>query len=221
MNKLITVCANRLRNATTGNAAVASTRKLFILDSSARVSTALAFGKEEQPLPERLPPIAWLDHNTLAYGDHTREVHLWDTRTSHGVASRFAVHGYPFTGVFNPWNNEKNNLLICTNHYMKLYDTRMPKVHGRRDRAVLSFTHPHGDPHSQLAIDGHGLVAVVDRDNTVQVYSLRNGTRVRSLRASMAHGPPLRKLTWYDDLQRGSALQAVRGNAVVRWTWGG
>ena len=66
----------------------------------------------------------------------------------------------------------------------------------------------------------------MDSENIVQVYSTRSGTKVSSLAApefkhKHMESPMFRQLAWYDDIHRGPTLQALRGNSIVRWFWGG
>jgi WD40 repeat protein len=158
------------------------------------------------------------------------DIKLWDVRTAKGVVSRFKVPNR-ITGLLNPSNapntsKDGRQLLASTNYRINLYDTRMPHTIHKDDLPLLSFSHIHQGPELDFTTDGRNLIAAVDRDNVVQVFSIRSGRRVDSLSAPRPksctpHHHMVKKLQWYDDPKVGSALQACVGNDVVRWSWGG
>lgn len=198
----------------------------------ATVSNSLLHDNEEYRIG-----IAWLDANIVTYEANYPEssdhyVKLWDIRTAKGVVSRFKVRNR-ITGILNPCKAESNHgvighqLLASTNHRINLYDTRMPQnSHAKDDLPLLSFPHTHQGPALDFTTDERHLIAAVDRDNVVQIFSMRCGRRMTSLAMpgsdSNAEGSSMmKKLQWYDDPEVGSVLQACMGNEVVRWTWGG
>ena len=211
----------------TGITAISAAKRIYIMNEDANMSHSLRHSNEEYRVG-----IDWLDHNTVAYeanapdsSDYT--VQLWDIRTAKGVASRFRVCNR-ITGLLNPSQASANGhqLLASTNHHINLYDTRMPRPVHNENSPLLSFPHVHQGPELEFTTDARNLMAAVDRDNVVQVFSIRSGRKIDSLVAPSSKTQQLqprmvKKLQWYDDPAVGSALQAVNGNDVVRWTWGG
>jgi WD40 repeat protein len=219
-------------NSITGIAAVSASKYIYVMNDDATMSTSLAHNNDEYRIG-----LDWLDPNTIAFesnspaqGDH--QIKLWDVRTAKGVVSRFKMRNR-ITGLLNPSHPESktvknsNQLLASTNHRINLYDTRMPrKPDQSHDTPVLSFPHVHQGPELDFTANGHDLIAAVDRDNVVQIFSLRSGRKMSSLilpesTPSARAGVVLKKLQWYDDPVVGSALQACMGNEIVRWSWGG
>lgn len=215
-----------------GNAAIIGTCGMFIVDPQSNVANSRPKAPSSTDWPRCEPCINWLDTNTVVYGakpHHGYSVMLWDVRTSDGRAPRFNVRER-LTGIFNPTKygihglGDEHQILASTNRRIDLFDTRMPNTR-MQDTPVLSFPHVHGGPRLQNAANGH-LVAAVDADNVVQVYSIHTGMKIGSLtppewRPKRLESPILRQLMWYDDMRNGPTLQAVRGNGIVRWVWGG
>ena len=225
-------------NQTTGLAAVLGTSRIVVLDANLDVIARYRFlaGREYDN-----HSIDWLDSNTVAwsYNDmHSgrNRVMLWDTRTKGGTSERFILRGR-ITGVLNPSSSTNSSsghhLLVSTNHRINLFDTRMPYSFGSRNvdnegsRPLLSFEHVHQGPVLEYDVNEAGqLIAAADRDNVVQIYSIRSGRRVRSLEMPdrKASGPTselVKTLQWYEDESEGSALVACKANGVVRWAWDG
>ena len=102
----------------------------------------------------------------------------------------------------------------------------MPHSESKHDEPVLSFPHVHQGPELEFTTNGLGLVAAVDRDNVVQVYSLLSGRHVgfaagKDWGLKDGENRMFKDLQWYDDDQVGSTLMASLGNGIVRWTWCG
>jgi WD40 repeat protein len=217
-------------NPNTGITAVSTAKSVYILTNDAIVSNSLSHDNEECRTA-----IDWLDTNTVAFEANSPDstnhhIKLWDVRTAKGVVSRFKVRNR-ITGLLNPSNapntsRDGRQLLASTNHRINLYDTRISHTVHKDDVALLSFPHIHQGPELDFTTDGRNLIAAVDRDNVVQIFSMRSGRRVDSLSAPrpksyMPQHHMVKKLQWYDDPKVGSALQACVGNDVVRWSWGG
>lgn len=218
-------------NPTTGVTAVSTAKSVYILNNDATMSNSLSHDNEEYRIA-----IDWLDTNTVAFEANSPDssnhhIKLWDVRTAKGVVSRFKVRNR-ISGILNPsrasYNSSKDGrqLLASTNLRINLYDTRMPHTFHKDDLPVLSFPHIHQGPELDFTTDGRNLIAAVDRDNVVQVFSVRSGRWVDSLSAPRPepYTPQIfmvKKLQWYDDPKVGSALQACVGSQVVRWSWGG
>lgn len=73
---------------------------------------------------------------------------------------------------------------------------------------------------------GLDLIAAVDRDNVVQIYSTRTGKTVTALvkppswrGTEQSESTTLKKPMWYTDCRGVPKLQGCLGNGVVRWTW--
>lgn len=219
-------------NRLTGKAAIAYTGGIFVFDTEDAVSNLLGVNNFS------IPAIDWLDTNTVAVpmsilGDNSLEsigsaVCLWDTRTAAGVSNRFILDSKRITGLLNPGNVghghalASNTLLVSTQRGIALHDIRMPKTSGIA-RPMLSFRHEHGGPELDFASHGNDLFAAVDRDNIVQMYSLRQGKNIGALSMPKAGrgNPRLKKLSWYEHPRNGPTLQAVRADGIVTWTWGG
>ena len=153
----------------------------------------------------------WLDPHTLAFGCNTykelgrRCVGLWDTRTVGGISGRFIV---------------KNRMTDIKNARM------LPPKTPRFSPPLLTIPHVHEGPRAHLAVNSQGIVATVDRDDAVQLYSLRKGVHLRSLphAAGATHLPPrlsgggTRRLRWYEDPDTSvETLMACRGHEILRW----
>ena len=217
----------------TGSAAVIGSCGMYIIDCHANVSNSRRKNPGVNDWPRCEPCINWLNASTVLYAAKPHFGHsvmLWDVRTPDGRTPRFNVRER-LTGVFNSTKHGQNGLgdehqiLTSTNHRIDLFDTRMPGGSKMQDTPVMSFSHTHGGPRLQRAAYGN-LVAAVDADNIVQVYSIRTGEKVGSLQAmewqpKRLESPVLHQLMWYEDHWAGPTLQAVRGNGVIRWTWGG
>ena len=216
----------------TGVTAVSASKYIYIMNDDATMSTSLAHNNDEYRVG-----LDWLDPNTIAFESNSNlqghhHINLWDIRTAKGVVSRFKVRNR-ITGLLNPSHSGLKNvinpsqLLASTNHRINLYDTRMPqKPNHSHDTPVLSFPHVHQGPELNFATNGCNLIAAVDRDNVVQIFSMRSGRKMNSLALpeSTQNAPAnvtLSKVQWYDDPAVGSALQACMGNEIVRWSWGG
>ena len=217
---------NSCINHRTGITAILAQFGISLLDAHANYLNKLVTEGDQDM---GIQAVDWLDANTIAYpcdhvGDQEKrtdhDVMLWDTRTTGGTSTRFSLRER-ITGILNPSSEHPGNqLLVSTNHAINLLDTRMPKA---GSAPILSFSHIHGGPKLQFAANGQSLVAVADRDDGVQVYSLRSGTRVATLGTPKQQRDPvrrryLRNLAWYED---GASLQAEVENDVLRWTWSG
>ncbi|KAK3690810.1 hypothetical protein LTR37_018938 [Vermiconidia calcicola] len=217
----------------TGKAAILGTSGVCITTTDADLYVTSSFPLENE---DHTPGIAWLDVNTVAFNSGTpsdtgkHSVTLWDVRTRHGTSTRFE-RPCRITGVANPSANlsdtlrNSHQLLVATNKRLNLFDTRMPRFKSGDDYPLISLPHVHQGPELQYASNGLDLVAAVDRDNIVQVYSTRSGKSVGPLAMSESkqgkrEDHPIKRLMWYEDDTSGSILQACSGNAVVRWTWG-
>nr|POE53351.1 hypothetical protein CFP56_28573 [Quercus suber] len=214
-------------------AAVSGSEDIFIINHEGNVVHRLR-------IPSESRAVAWLDHNLLLYGQHTltegtdqretsfsskpfrppprdanttRGLMLWDLRTS-GRALRFHRPA-PITGLLAPPGSHGLHVLAATNHEIALFDTRVPTL------PLLSFSHTHQGPQCPLTTHpslGH-LVAAVDRDNGVQIYSSRTAKAVTTLAPpDGVRGPLIRGLKWYEDLDdAGELLIGCQGSRVVRW----
>lgn len=211
----------------TGITAISTAKRIYIMDEHATMSNSLHHQNEEYRVG-----IDWLDHNTVAYEANSPDsgshyIQLWDVRTAKGVVSRFTVRKR-ITGLLNPSQAIPNGhqLLASTNHRIYVYDTRTRHVLNKDDAPLLSFPHVHQGPELDFTTDGRNLMAAVDRDNVVQVFSTQSGRKIDSLIAPPLRSAPsmpqmIKRLQWYDDHAVGSALQGCQGNNIVRWTWGG
>lgn len=211
----------------TGITAISTAKRIYIMNEDAAMSNSL-----HHPNDEYRVGVDWLDYNTVAYeanspDSSSHHVQLWDVRTAKGVVSRFRVRNR-ITGLLNPCQASANGhqLLASTNHHINLYDTRVPHPLHKEDSPLLLFPHVHQGPELEFTTDGGNLMAAVDRDNVVHVFSTRSGRKMDSLVASsskpqLPEPRMMKKLQWYDDPEIGSALQACIGNEIVRWTWGG
>ena len=177
----------------------------------------------------------WLTNNIVAFESNSYSdnhcINLWDVRTDKGSVTRFKSKGR-ITGLINPHpvaangHTDRHQVLASTNHRINVYDTRMPHSTNKLDLPLLSFQHVHQGPELDFTTDGKNLIAAVDRDNVVQIFSMRTGRKRESLiapqlKSSFTGGQMMKKLQWYDDTQGGSTLHACVGNSVVRWSWGG
>ncbi|KAF2478740.1 hypothetical protein BDY17DRAFT_328261 [Neohortaea acidophila] len=230
----------------TTRAAIIGSFGIAVIDCEGRLRQRIPAPEESEEWPQCAPCVEWLNQNTVLYGvkEDKYSVMLWDTRTPDGKAARFQLHKR-LTGLLNPQTDDTTDfgpfhffnsdfyrypihrnpyeILASTNHDINLFDTRMPSINGR-DPPVLTMPHVHGGPRLHYAAKG-SLIAAVDRDNIVQVYSTRTGAKVSALDAPVwrprkLESPALHHLSWYDDNDRGSTLLAVQGNGIVRWTWG-
>ena len=155
-------------------------------------------------------------------------VSLWDTRTRSAVSARFRMSqrmtGLQCLANLGPSSNE-HHFLVSSNYSINLFDNRMPRL--KIDRPLLSFDHVHEGPELQFAMNKRSLIAAVDRDETVQIYSLRSGhclgplERLSRNPASSYRYSKLSNLQWYDDRRDGLCLQACDDKGVVRWSWSG
>lgn len=216
-------------NHTTHTTAVLSASTVFVVDTGASIVNRLPPADEK----EYGPSIDWLSPSTVAYCCNStntdgNRVMLWDTRTKNGTSARFSVRS-KITGVFNPSPancNSAGQLLVSSNHRINLFDTRMPHSVTKRDNPLLSFPHVHQGPQLDFTTNERGLIAAVDRDNVVQIYSTRSGRCMGSLAASdlgmrRSESRMMKQLQWYEDERAGSALQACLGSGIIRWTWSG
>ncbi|KAK5172670.1 uncharacterized protein LTR77_002790 [Saxophila tyrrhenica] len=242
-----TVCNHAFRKShlyllTNSQAATLSRERLNIFDSALHqintltTSTASrrAVRESYEGGPEFGPGITFLDPNTVAFnynGGHgeestTHKVMLWDWRMPTGTSARFRSSKRT-TGLLNPNGaQEGSQLLVSTNHDIKLFDTRMPHSYSRPDQTLMTIRHVHEGPVQNQATNGRGLLAAMDRDEEMQIYSLRTGRKIRSLEIPKAlKGFKVRKLfrdvMWYDDEKAGSCLQLFGPAGVVRWSYGG
>nr|POE93009.1 hypothetical protein CFP56_64116 [Quercus suber] len=212
-------------------AAIAGSEDIFVIDHEGKVAHRLRLASESRA-------VAWLDHNLLAYGQHIvsaepsprpsannnndRGLMLWDLRTS-GRVLRFPRPA-PITGLLAPSGSQGGlHIVATTNHSIALFDTRAPSL------PLLSFAHTHQGPQCQFTTAGPknaSLLAAVDRDNRVQIYSTRTGKSVRTLtppsspdgHGGGAQGPLVRGLKWYEDLDgAGDMLVGCQGPRIVRW----
>ena len=214
---------------TTGIAAIVGTDEVFVLDFNAQTANSLPSADDD----EYGPNIDWSSSNTVAYYSNTsrygkRHVMLWDIRTRDGTSARFNLRRR-ITGVLNPSDANSggsHQLLVSTNHRINLFDTRMAHSDVKNDMPVLSFPHVHQGQKLEFMTNKRGLIAAVDRDNVVQVYSTRSGHRMGPLttpdwKLEQSESRMVRQLQWYEDARDGSTLQACFGNGIVRWIWGG
>ena len=217
-------------NPNTGITAVSTAKFVYVLNNDGTMSNSLAHDNEEYRIA-----VDWLDNNIVAFESNSPDsnnhhIKLWDVRTAKGVVSRFKVRNR-ISGILNPSRDGHNTsrdgrqLLASTNHRINLYDTRIPHAVNKDDPPLLSFPHTHQGPELDFTTDGRNLIAAVDRDSVVQIFSMRSGRLVDSLSAPRpkSNAPEnrmVKKMQWYDDPKVGSALQACVGNEVVRWSWG-
>lgn len=173
----------------------------------------------------------WLDANTIAFNlntnnDEDHKTMLWDMRIPDvtGTASRFRTEERG-TGVLNASKSQDaNQLLVSTNNLITLFDTRMPHSPSRPDQALLELPHTHQGPRQRYATNGQGLIAAMDREEVIQVYSTRSGDWVGSMDVPHSIWGDFKhvwvtELMWYDDERSGMCLQAAAQKGVAWWSW--
>jgi len=215
---------------------VLSRSRLYVINTDYNVSNRLKIDTAAWAGPPRDqmidhefgPCIDWLDPHTVAFninGESYYKTTLWDTRTAKGVSVRFNLRSRT-TGLLIPENTTPtggHQLVVSTNHNINVYDTRMSHSASKPDQALLSIPHVHQGHMQQHATNG-SLVAAVDRNNLVQIYSLKTGRSLRALEVPykvMGARSSIGDLMWYDDEKHGWCLQACGQAGIVRWVWGG
>ena len=138
---------------------------------------------------------------------------LYDTRSS-GRSTRF-TRSNPITAIHSPDSSSGIHLLVADNLSLDLYDTRMEKA------PLLRFSHVHEGPQLQMACRD-GIVAAVDVDHDVQMYSLRTGGSLGKLKRAdgKASTSLLTKLKW-TETDGVPELRACQGGGLVHWRFGG
>jgi len=188
---------------TSASLAVSGTEAVHLVDiTAAKVTMRMTLEYESRA-------ITWWDSRTVAFGERENVV-LWDIR-SRGRVVRFK-RKKPITGIQSPDHYNGVHLLVADNRRMDLYDTRMEKA------PLFVFKHLHQGPQLQFDCSTGGLVAALDANNDIQVYSLRTATLLSTLRRPpQASNSLLQNLRWAES----GVLQACQDHSVVQWTFGG
>lgn len=179
-------------------------------------------------LPGDAFSIDWLSASSLAVGQRGGYITLWDTR-SDGSALRLR-HPSNVTGLRCV---DANMLVACgIQDALAMYDLRMPRV-GNPDKslpasqAVVRYAYKNRDvPGRGFDVDArHGLVAAVDGQNAIQLYSLQTGASLSlppfQTAASLwppAVRPPVSCLQ-FTEMGGEDVLLASRGGRLVALRW--
>ncbi|KJY01446.1 hypothetical protein TI39_contig290g00021 [Zymoseptoria brevis] len=180
-------------------------------------------------LPEYVESSAveWVDANTVAFGSskntysrmrkvfREHAVMLWDIRVnSQSCADATALRltsRQRVTGIERP-DESGNNLVVTTNHSITLHDLR----NLRKDRPVLSFDHQSEGMTAHTSIYHGDLLAAIDEQQRIQIYSLRLGKRLKTF--ANKSSDPVRNVRWFEDGQSSPSLQACCGHTVRTWS---
>jgi hypothetical protein len=172
--------------------------------------------------------MSWLDTNILALGvtrnKKQHHVVIWDTRTAEGASLRFKLRQRN-TGLISVFD-DRSQLLASTNHEITLFDTRMPHSRSRDcSTPVRSIPHVHEGPKLQFSTNGLGSVAAVDRDDMMQIYSIKTGRTLKCLGSTSQGdkgqgGDRVKTVIWAGSHTEdtGSSLLAYRGKDVLNWS---
>jgi len=173
----------------------------------------------------------WLAPTSLAIGQRNGFISLWDTR-SNGSALRLR---HP-SNVIGLRCANSNNIVACgIEDALAMYDLRMPRVGkpGRwlpQSQPVVRYAYtnkftPHRgfDIHRKL-----GIVAAVDENNVVQMYSLQTGASMfpqtaKKTHPSMmvSHGHPIPCVQFVDIGDGEDFLAVSQGDGLVTLRWDG
>lgn len=167
--------------------------------------------------------VAFLEYNVVAYSQYgksckQRGLHLFDVR-SQGSNLRFPVSSR-LTSIQVPEEGGMQ-IVASNNDKIMLYDTRSGKL------PLLTIPHVHQGPKLQSTVFRKNLVAAVDRENVVQVYSLRTGRHIKALNrlpalAGTDDRALLTSLSYKEDDETGrETLQACQNGSMLHWTWTG
>lgn len=204
-------CVASQPSASGYHAAIGSTDSVYLLDTIGSMTARLDMKAECRALD-------WLSYNVVAAGQSTgrsHEVKLWDIRTR-GSSARFK-HNNPITGILSA-NSSDQQLLVTSHDRISLYDVR-----GRK-QPLLSTKHAHVGPRcifDKIDFGGQSMVAALDSENEVQVYSMRTGQCLLGL------GRPAKPFKWISRLRGGSdelgspVLHASQDSDIIEWRWGG
>lgn len=188
-------------------------------------------GRQHANIMARLTPqdsgtvfaLDWLDQTTFALGlkplahqDSYHDVVLWDIRAQ-GLAQRIQrpnkILGLQVLDDF-PENRCAHNIVVASSHDINLYDLRNVS----KDRPVLSLEHKSGSPRVHMSVLDSNLLAASDWNNKVQVYSLREGTHVRTLTPCRGRKGLVSRPRWQLDHRGVPYLQSCVGNTIQRWS---
>jgi hypothetical protein len=231
--------------------AVSGSNEIFVHD----MQDDHAFNVRRLPdLDSECRALDWLDDHTIAFEQRVAR----EKRTQHGIcktslpskeATRdkltFAVAGLwdirsggrtwriscskPVTGIRNPDSAAGGNtrLLVADNTRITLYDMR------NNSRPVFSLAHRHQGPQIQWDV-ASDIIAALDADNVIQMYSLRTGKPIQALPAPPPPPPSIlkadrdagrsgvlmTKVRWLMD-GASPVIQACQNYTIIRWKYGG
>lgn len=158
--------------------------------------------------------LAWINRSTLAIGQRTGKITLWDTRTAHGASSKAMRLQHPLSVNHLKIADAGANQLVAAGPLWStcMYDLRMPHdATGRGWEDVASKpTSPLGSLQTRIgswstpvvrymAHDGgmretgcdihieNGLLALGTRQRSVALYSLQNGNLLRDFANDNTH----------------------------------
>lgn len=178
--------------------------------------------------PHGLRCADWLDETVCMLGDTRGGITLWDSRAD-GTSLRFNT-GRAIIGLRGMGNGSE--LMAVESGALKLFDVRMPttdtlsiaKQQARRPpKSRASFYMPMPEAKMpNVAFDvlpSARLVARRDDENTVGVYSLINGQRIKTLKTEQSD--VIKRLRFLEDPQGTLGLWGCWGGDIEAWTFGG
>ncbi|KAI5368209.1 putative WD40/YVTN repeat-like-containing domain superfamily [Septoria linicola] len=208
----------------THNIAFAGTGLLVVNGMSPGYIGRCSFGETKESFA-----VTWLQPNVLAYGLQTEiskrpsqhTVCLWDVRVGYepspANSSTRLKRRNRVTGVATVANND-HHLLVSSNLDISLYDLRM---HAADGPPLLSIPHTSAGPRFNFAVQDD-LIAAVDEQYKVKVYSFQTGRHLRTLQRDLpacSYGPPLQQLRWQENRRGSPYLQACADSIVHKWEW--
>ena len=161
----------------------------------------------------------WLNPRTLAMGtrrkavkDITHGVLLWDVR-SEGAALRIKRKAR-VSGV-QRLNTSEHHLLVSSSYDISLYDLRVL----RKDRPLFMLDHKSGSTKLHMPTLHDDLIAAADQYNKMQVWSLRTGEHLRTLKNFQRRPGLLYHPRWQYDHRSGAPfLQACLNDTLQQWS---
>jgi len=170
----------------------------------------------------------WLDATVCMLGNTRGGIALWDSRTA-GTSLRFHT-GRAILGLRGMGNGSE--LMAAESGALKLFDVRMPttdtlSIARQQARKPLVNRAPFYMPTPEAKMPNTAfdvlpsarLVARRDDENTVGVYSLITGQRIKTLKTEQSAS--VKRLRFLEDTQGTLGLWGCWGSAVEAWTFGG
>ncbi|GAB7345200.1 hypothetical protein MBLNU457_3580t1 [Dothideomycetes sp. NU457] len=178
--------------------------------------------------PHGLRCADWLDATVCMLGDTRGGITLWDSRTA-GTSLRFNT-GRAIIGLRGMGNGSE--LMAAESGALKLFDVRMPttdtlsiaKQQARKQpvsRASFYMPMPEAKmPNAAFdVLPSARLVARRDDENTVGVYSLISGQRIKTLKTEQS--AVIKRLRFLEDNRDTLGLWGCWGSDIATWTFGG